>query len=77
MGVSTCAKSVLTLQNVYVMKDMKYRLKRWCTDIAAVDARVIKIVDIKTPGSHEVEKSLPNMQHLLPHDQIKFVFRCQ
>lgn len=43
-------------------------------DIAAVDERVIKIVDIKTPGSHEVEKNhWPNMNNLLAHDQIKFV----
>jgi len=43
-------------------------------DIASVDKRVIKIVDIKTPGSQEVEKNhWPNMNSLLAHDQIKFV----
>jgi len=43
-------------------------------DIAAVDPRVIKVVDIKTPGSKEVERNrFENMGHLLPHDQIKFV----
>ena len=42
--------------------------------VAQVDPRVIKVVDIKTPGSHEVEKNLwDNMSHLLAHDQIKFV----
>ncbi len=43
-------------------------------DVSQVDARVIKVVDIKTPDSKECEKNLfENVQHLLPHDQIKFV----
>jgi 7-carboxy-7-deazaguanine synthase len=43
-------------------------------DIAAVDPRVIKVVDIKTPGSNEVNRNrFENMENLLPHDQIKFV----
>lgn len=43
-------------------------------DISAVDIRVVKVVDIKTPGSKEVSKNLwENTQFLLPHDQVKFV----
>ena len=43
-------------------------------DVSAVDPRVIKVIDLKTPGSGEVEKNnLSNMTCLLPHDQIKFV----
>jgi 7-carboxy-7-deazaguanine synthase len=43
-------------------------------DISAVDARVFKVIDIKTPGSKEVEKNLwKNLLYLLPHDQVKFV----
>jgi 7-carboxy-7-deazaguanine synthase len=43
-------------------------------DISAVDARVSKIVDIKTPASGEVERNLwTNLAHLTPHDEIKFV----
>jgi 7-carboxy-7-deazaguanine synthase len=43
-------------------------------DISSVDPRVIKVVDIKTPGSGEVEKNkLTNISFLLPHDQVKFV----
>lgn len=39
-----------------------------------VDVRVVKVVDIKTPGSLEVSKNLwDNMASLLPHDQVKFV----
>lgn len=42
--------------------------------IHAVDTRVIKIMDIKTPDSGELEKNLwSNLDHLLPHDEIKFV----
>jgi 7-carboxy-7-deazaguanine synthase len=42
--------------------------------VEKVDARVIKVVDIKTPGSGEVEKNRwDNLPHLLSHDQIKFV----
>lgn len=43
-------------------------------DVSLVDPRVIKVVDVKTPGSLEVEKNyLENMALLLPHDQVKFV----
>lgn len=43
-------------------------------DIAQVDPRVVKVVDIKTPGSCEADKNRwENISHLLAHDQIKFV----
>ncbi len=43
-------------------------------DVAGVDARVIKVVDIKTPGSGEVERNdYDNIDKLLAHDQVKFV----
>ncbi len=43
-------------------------------DISVVDARVIKVVDLKTPGSGEVERNrYENLDHLLAHDQVKFV----
>jgi 7-carboxy-7-deazaguanine synthase len=43
-------------------------------DIAAVDPRVIRIVDIKTPGSGEVARNRwDNLALLTAHDQIKFV----
>ena len=39
-----------------------------------VDSRVIKIVDLKTPGSGEVTRNLyENIPLLLPHDEVKFV----
>lgn len=43
-------------------------------DVSPVDSRVIKILDIKTPGSGEVTKNnWNNLQRLNVHDQIKFV----
>lgn len=43
-------------------------------DIAAVDARVTTIMDLKTPGSGETDKNrLENLAHLKPGDQVKFV----
>jgi 7-carboxy-7-deazaguanine synthase len=43
-------------------------------DVSGVDARVVKVLDIKTPASGEMEKNLwGNLEHLNPHDEIKFV----
>ncbi|UTW46457.1 7-carboxy-7-deazaguanine synthase QueE [bacterium SCSIO 12696] len=39
-----------------------------------VDPRVVKILDLKTPASGEVERNLyDNIAHLQPHDEVKFV----
>lgn len=43
-------------------------------DIAAIDQRVMIVMDLKTPDSGECEKNLlTNIAHLKPCDQIKFV----
>jgi 7-carboxy-7-deazaguanine synthase len=43
-------------------------------DVAPVDSRVVKILDIKTPGSGEVARNLwTNLAHCGPGDQLKFV----
>jgi len=43
-------------------------------DIAPVDPRISKILDLKTPGSGESARNLwSNLAHLTPHDEIKFV----
>ncbi len=42
--------------------------------VQVVDSRVVKIVDLKTPGSGEVTRNLyENIEYLLPHDEVKFV----
>jgi len=43
-------------------------------DIADVDARVVKVMDLKTPGSGEMDKNrYANVAFLQPQDQVKFV----
>jgi 7-carboxy-7-deazaguanine synthase len=43
-------------------------------DISAVDPRVHRIMDLKTPGSGEVARNLfSNIAHLTPRDEVKFV----
>ena len=43
-------------------------------DLAGVDPRVMQVVDIKTPGSGEVERNLwSNLAHVRAGDQLKFV----
>ncbi|OUS29290.1 7-carboxy-7-deazaguanine synthase QueE [Gammaproteobacteria bacterium 45_16_T64] len=43
-------------------------------DVSEVDARVVKVMDLKTPGSKELDKNLyKNIDYLTPNDQVKFV----
>ena len=42
--------------------------------LAAVDRRVIKVVDVKTPGSREEQRNrYEELAQLSPHDLVKFV----
>ena len=43
-------------------------------DVSEVDPRVVKVMDLKTPSSGEMERNLySNIEYLSPHDQVKFV----
>ena len=43
-------------------------------DISSVDPRVVIVMDLKTPGSGELDKNIyQNIEHLAEKDQIKFV----
>ena len=43
-------------------------------DVAKVDARVTRVIDVKTPGSNEVGRNrLENFGHMTARDQLKFV----
>ena len=43
-------------------------------DVAAVDPRVVKVLDLKTPGSGECGRNLlANLAHLTERDQVKLV----
>ena len=45
-------------------------------DVAGVDARVSRIVDLKAPGSGESGKNFwQNLAVLTPHDELKFVLK--
>lgn len=43
-------------------------------DVGSVDSRVVKVMDLKTPGSQEMHRNiLANVAHLTERDQVKFV----
>src|ERR1700744_4391777 len=43
-------------------------------DVSGVDPRVRKVMDLKAPDSGESARNLwSNLEHLLPHDQVKIV----
>ncbi len=43
-------------------------------DVSAVDPRVVKVMDLKTPASGEVARNrYDNLEHLSMRDQVKFV----
>ncbi len=43
-------------------------------DISQVDSRVMRVIDLKTPGSGEASKNrMANLNGLREHDQLKFV----
>ena len=66
-----------TLVLLKLLCDAGYRVSletSGALDVAAVDSRVIKVVDVKTPGSGEVQRNLiSNLAHLTPDDEVKFV----
>jgi 7-carboxy-7-deazaguanine synthase len=74
-GEPLAQKSCLTL--LTALCDAGYQVSletSGALDISAVDARVMRVVDIKTPASGEVEKNRwENLNVLTPHDEIKFV----
>jgi len=47
-------------------------------DVMDVDARVMKVMDLKTPSSGEMARNLmSNLEHLNAHDEVKFVIGDQ
>jgi 7-carboxy-7-deazaguanine synthase len=43
-------------------------------DVSGVDTRVVKILDLKTPGSGEAHRNrFANLEFLTPQDEVKFV----
>ena len=57
--------------------DLGYRVSletSGAIDVSAVDGRVVKVLDLKTPGSGESHRNLyANIEYLGTEDQVKFV----
>jgi 7-carboxy-7-deazaguanine synthase len=74
-GEPLAQKNCLTL--LRILCDSGYHVSletSGALDVSAVDKRVMKVLDIKTPASGEVEKNLwSNLDLLGPDDEIKFV----
>jgi 7-carboxy-7-deazaguanine synthase len=65
----------LTLMTVLVNEGYRVSLETsGAIDVSGVDARVVKVMDLKTPSSAEISKNLyQNIDFLTPADQVKFV----
>jgi 7-carboxy-7-deazaguanine synthase len=74
-GEPLLQKNVLPLMSMLCDSGMIVLLETsGAHDISEVDARVHRIMDLKTPGSGEVEKNLwSNIEHLTDRDEVKFV----
>lgn len=74
-GEPLLQKNVLPLLTLLADADLTVLLETsGAHDIAAVDPRVHRIMDLKTPGSGEVERNLfANIEHLTLRDEVKFV----
>ncbi|MEY2531959.1 MAG: 7-carboxy-7-deazaguanine synthase [Verrucomicrobiota bacterium] len=74
-GEPLLQKNVLPLMTMLCDGDQTVLLETsGAHDISQVDARVHRIMDLKTPGSGEVDKNhWSNIDHLSPRDEVKFV----
>jgi 7-carboxy-7-deazaguanine synthase len=74
-GEPLLQKNVLPLMSILCDMDHTVLLETsGALDISQVDRRVHRIMDLKTPGSGEVEKNLwSNIEHLTKRDEVKFV----
>jgi len=84
-----CRRVEVTGGEPLAQKDVLPLLRRLCDlgytvlletsgsiDVSGVDERVIKIMDVKCPGSGESAKNWwENFAHLSPRDEVKFVIR--
>jgi len=84
-----CRRVEVTGGEPLAQKDVLPLLRRLCDlgytvlletsgsiDVSGVDERVIKIMDVKCPGSGESAKNRwENFAHLSPRDEVKFVIR--
>jgi 7-carboxy-7-deazaguanine synthase len=74
-GEPLAQPACLELMRQLVDQDYKVSLETsGALDVSTVDKRVVKVMDIKTPSSGEVDKNLyTNINCLTAQDQVKFV----
>lgn len=74
-GEPLAQKECITLLRLLCEADYSVSLETsGALDVSAVDSRVSKILDIKTPGSGEVERNRwSNLDCLTSQDEVKFV----
>jgi 7-carboxy-7-deazaguanine synthase len=74
-GEPLAQKDCLTLLSLLCDKGYQVSLETsGALDISEVDPRVTRVMDIKTPGSGEQDKTLfGNIEYLQSSDQVKFV----
>ena len=74
-GEPLAQKACLALLNALCDAELEVSLETsGALDISAVDPRVSRVVDIKTPGSKEAQRNrLENLPLLSAHDQLKVV----
>ncbi|MDH5763186.1 MAG: radical SAM protein [Nitrospinota bacterium] len=76
-GEPLLQEEVYDLMNALLAKNYEVLLETGGgVSVARVPNRVIKILDVKCPGSGEVSKNLwENLDLLHPHDEVKFVLK--
>jgi 7-carboxy-7-deazaguanine synthase len=74
-GEPLAQENCLELMKLLCDKGYKVSLETsGAIDISRVDTRVVRVMDIKTPGSNEMHRNLmDNIAELTGHDQVKFV----
>ena len=74
-GEPLAQKGCVELLDLLIEKGYEVSLETCgALDISTVDTRVSRVMDLKTPGSGEVEKNLySNIEQLTANDQVKFV----
>ena len=74
-GEPLAQKNCLTLLHILCEEGYRVSLETsGALDVSRVDKRVMKVLDIKTPASGEVERNLwSNLDLLSQNDEIKFV----
>jgi len=74
-GEPLAQKTCLSLLSALCDADYSVSLETsGALDVSRVDPRVSKVMDLKTPGSGEMEKNLwANLDYLTPNDELKFV----